>query len=274
MNPNQLYDIIVVGASAEGVAFCEKLLSKTKEVKVALISKHFKHLTKQNLEGIDLIEQEVVHSNYRHGLLIVSLADSTNICGKTVIIATGSKPIKSTLKSANIYYNISDLKPNKNGQAVIWGNDALAVKYALKLSKKFKYVYLCNNSLILNCDTKLITKIENTANIVHLPNCNIIACKNNKEGNLVEVQLDTYSSIKCSALVMSLGRSPENPGISKKMVELDVDGFVKTKAFNETTKVPNIFAIGECTRHASSHSTTLTLNHIITRNNFKLKEEN
>lgn len=274
MNQNQLYDVIVIGASIEGIDFCEKLLNKTENVKIALISKHFKHLTKQKLEGVTLIEQEVVHSNYSHGLFIVSLANATNICGKTIVIATGSKPIKSNLKSTNIYYNISDVIPNKNGQAVVWGSDSLAVSYALKLSKKFKYIYLCSNSLVLNCDSKLITKVENIANIVHLPNCNITACKNNKEGNLIEVQLDTYSSIKCSALVMSLGRSPETPGISKKMIELDVDGFVKTKAFNETTKVPNIFAVGDCTRHASSHSTTLTLNHIITRNNFKLKEEN
>jgi thioredoxin reductase len=274
MSINQLYDVVVIGASLEGISFCERLAEKTEGVKIALVSKHFNHLTKQSLENITLITQEILHSNYNHGLVILSGADSSNICCKTVVIATGSKPIKSTLKNVNIHYNLTNVKANKNGQAVVCGKDNLAVSYALKLAKKFKYVYLCSDSLSLRCDTKYITKLENTANVLHLPNCNILSCKADKEGNLTEVQLDTYSSIKCSALVMSLGRTPDNCGLSKRMVEVDEDGFIKTKAYNETTRVPNIYAIGDCTRHNSAHSTTLALNHIITRNNFKLKEEN
>ena len=77
-------------------------------------------------------------------------------------------------------------------------------KLALSLAKKFKYVYLGTKSLDLPFGAKLNKKIENTLNILHLPNCNIVACKNDKAGNLAEVQLDTYSTIKCNALVMSL----------------------------------------------------------------------
>jgi thioredoxin reductase len=239
------------------------------------VSKNFNHLTaKNNLLGVNLITADVAYSNYNHGLIILNLADGTNLFGKTVVIATGSKPIKSSLKNAAIKYNLSDVKPNKNGQVIVYGKDNLAASYALKLAKKFKHVYICSNSLVLECDTKLINKIENIANILHLPNCSIIACKNDKEGKLIEAQLDTYSSIKCDTIVMSLGRQPEVSGISKRMIEVDSNGFIKTKAFNETTKVPNIFAIGSCVSHSTAHSTTAALNHIITRNNFKLKEEN
>jgi Trk K+ transport system NAD-binding subunit len=56
MNTTQLYDIIVIGASQEGITFCENLISKTENVKVALVSKNFNHLTaKNNLLGVNLM---------------------------------------------------------------------------------------------------------------------------------------------------------------------------------------------------------------------------
>ena len=108
---------------------------------------------------------------------------------------------------------------------------------------------------------------------MHLPNCNVISCKNDKEGNLAEVQLDTYSSIRCTALIMSLGRTPDNSGLSKRMIEVDSDGYIKTKEFNATTVVPKIYAIGTCTRSTAKNRLLPVINNLIEKNNFKLKEE-
>jgi thioredoxin reductase len=149
----------------------------------------------------------------------------------------------------------------------------LAVKYALALAKKFKYVYLCSNTLTLECDKKQLKKLEDTANIVHLPNCNVIGCKNGKDGSLIEVQLDTYSSIKCTALIMALGRIPDNSGFSNRMIEVDSEGYIVTKEFNETTIVPNVYAIGTCTKHGAKSRLLPTVNHLIEKNRFKLMEE-
>ena len=106
-----------------------------------------------------------------------------------------------------------------------------------------------------------------------MPNCNIISCKNNKEGDLVEVQLDTYSSIKCMALVMSLGRIPENAGFLKRILTLDSEGYIVTKEFNETTRVPNVYAIGGCAKNGVKSRLLSTINHLIEKNKFKLTEE-
>jgi thioredoxin reductase len=156
---------------------------------------------------------------------------------------------------------------------VVAGNNNLAVTYALTLSKKFKYVYLCSSTIELECDAKYLKKLENTANIVHLPGCNVVGCKNDHEGKLTEVQLDTYSSIRCSALVMSLGRTPDSSGLSKRMIETDADGYIVTKSFNTTTIVPSIYAIGACTRGGIKTRLLPIINHIIETNNFKCREE-
>ena len=271
MSTNQLYDVMVIGASEEGINFCKQLLAKTTGVKIALISRNFNRPVE--IEGITKINQEVIFSSYNRGLIGLTLADRSQIFGITVVIAVGTKPIKSNLKNCNIRYNLNDLKTSKTNPAVVVGNNTLAATYALSMAKKFKYVYLCSNTVELECESKYLKKLENTANIVHLPNCNVISCKNDKDGNLTEVQLDTYSTIRCSALVMSLGRVPDNSGLSKRMIDTDSEGYIVTKEFNQTTIIPNIYAIGTCTKNSTKPRLTAMLNHLIERNKFKISEE-
>ena len=268
---NQLYDVIIIGASEEGISFCDQLLKKTTGLKVALVSRNFNRPV--DFEGVTKVTGEVIFSSYNRGMIGLTLANRTQLFGVNVVVAVGTKPIKSSLKNNNIRYNLAGLKASKSTPAVVVGNDNLAVNYALTLSKKFKYVYLCSNTVELQCDSKYLKKLENIANIVHLPNCNIIGCKNDKDGNLTEVQLDTYSSIRCTALVMSLGRAPDNSGLSKRMIETDEKGYIITKGFNTTTIVPRIYAIGTCTRSSTKNRLGPVVNHLIDVNKFKRVEE-
>lgn len=271
MSLNQLYDVIILGASDEGISFCEQLLDKTVGLKVAMVSKNFNRPVES--PGLTKIPGEVIFSSYVNGMIGLTLADRTQVFGVNVVVAVGTKPIKSNLKNPNIRYNLAGIKASKSTPAVVVGNDNLAVNYALSMSKKFKYVYLCSSTVELTCDSKYLKKLENTANIVHLPNCNITGCKNDKDGNLTEVQLDTYSSIKCSALVMSLGRTPDSSGLSKRMIETDENGYIITRGFNTTTIVPKIYAIGTCTRSSTKNRLTPVVNHLIETNKFKCVEE-
>lgn len=270
MSTNQLYDVVVIGASEEGISFCTQLLARTVGVKIALVSRSFNRAVE--LKGLTKINKEVIFSSYSHGLISLVLSDQSQIFSSNVVIAVGTKPLKSNLKNCSIKYNLNDLKPSKSSPIVMAGNDELAVAYALKLSKKFKYVYLCSSTIELDCSLKQLKKLENAANIVHLPNCNIINCKNDKDGNLVEVQLDTYSSIKCTGLVMSLGRIPDVSGLSKRMIVTDSKGYIITKEFNETTIVPGIYAIGTCTESHGKGRLLPVVKRIIEKNKFKLKE--
>ena len=270
MLQNELYDIIILGASESGIALCEMIKTKSPETKVALVSKHFNHI-KQNNKLLDtkLIMGESVLSSYNHGVIILSLKDRSLVVGKNLVIATGGKPIKTTkdtFKNINICYKPSEITINpKNKPVVIYGDGELAVSYALELAKKFKYVYLCSSVFKLNCNSKLINKLNNTINIVHLPNCHIASCKNDKEGKLAEIALDTYETIRCSALVIAIGRLPDVSGVDTRMVELDQDSYVKINATHQTTIVPNIYAIGECTKHNTKISITTVCNHILKR---------
>lgn len=270
MQQNELYDIVILGASEAGITLCELIKVKSPETKIALVSKHFNNVKPTNkLLDTELITGESMLSSYNHGLIILTLKDRRLVVGKNVIIATGGKPIKATkdiFKNINVCYKPADIKnSSKHKPAVVYGNGAEAVSYSLALSKKFKYVYLCSMVFKLDCDTKLLKKLNETANIVHLPNCNIMSCKNDKDGNLSEVLLSTYDTIKCAALVLALGRLPDVSGINQKMIEIDQDGYVKINSLHQTTLVPNIYAIGECTRHDTKRSITTVCNHILGR---------
>lgn len=270
MLQNELYDIIVLGASESGIALCEMIKAKSPEMKVALVSKHFNYVKSTNkLLDTKLIIGESVLSSYNHGAIILSLKDRSLVVGKNLVIATGGKPIKAakdTLKNIDICYKPSEITINpKNKPAVVYGDGELAVSYALELAKKFKYIYLCSSVFKLDCNSKLLNKLNNAANIVHLPNCHIVSCKNDKDGKLAEITLDTYETIRCSALVIALGRLPDASGVGTRMIELDKDNYIKTNSLHQTTLVPNIYAIGECTRHDTKRSITTVCNHILGR---------
>jgi thioredoxin reductase len=189
------------------------------------------------------------------------------VVGKNLVIATGAAPVRShVLKNNNICYNPREITVNpKNKPAVVYGENSDAVNYALLLAKKFKYVYLCSETFNLHCEAKLLKKLNDTANIVHLPNCHIVSCKNAKDGQLTEITLDTYDTINCSALVLALGRIPDVNGVSTTMIELDDERYVKINTQHQTTKVNNIYAIGECTRHNTKRSITTVGNCLIGR---------
>jgi thioredoxin reductase len=72
---------------------------------------------------------------------------------------------------------------------------------------------------------------------------------------------------------MSLGRMPDNSGLSNRMISVDSEGYIVTKEFNTTTIVPKIYAIGTCTRGGTKNRLGPVISHLITTNKFKHKEE-
>jgi len=255
MTQNKMYDVIIIGASVEGVELCSYLRAKASDLKIAFISKNFDNVGKLDLTGVDLYRGEAVCSSYNHSLIGITLRDRTSVFGLTAVIATGSKPAKSQFKGNNIYYKPIEIKEAmKTKQAVVYGNNEDAVKYALDIAKKFKYIYLCSNTFDLTSSQKLLKKLDNTANILHLPSCNITGIKTDKAGNLNEITLDTYDTIRCAALLLALGRAPDVSGLSKKMVDIDEEGYAVVKEYNELVKTPGIYAIGACVRKNTKQS--------------------
>ena len=270
MRQNELYDVIILGASSEGLALAEYVKSKDANVKVAIVSKHFDFVkSTDRLLDTELIAGESAYSSFNHGLIALTLKDKRLVVGKNLVIATGGYPVKATadkFKSKSVCYNPREITIDpKNKPAVVYGSGDDAVRFALAMAKKFKYVYLCSDGFELACDAKLLKKLNDTANIVHLPNCSISSCRSDKEGKLQEVTLSTYDTIKCSALVLALGRKPHVSGVDPNMIETDADKYVKINARHQTTKAANIYAIGECTRHNTKRSIAVVGNQLLGR---------
>lgn len=269
MQQNELFDIVILGASEHGLALAEYIKAKQPETKLAIVSKHFDLAKRrEKLADTTLIQEESLFSSFNRGLIVLTLKNRQIVAGKNLVIATGGTPIHAAAdkfkNNKNVCYSPKEITVDpKNKPAVVYGNGEDAVAFALELAKRFKYVYLCSSTFELDCDARLVKKLNDMANIVHLPNCNIASSKNNKEGKLVEITLDTYDTINCSALVLALGRKPCVDGIDPKMVELDEDGYIEINARHQTTKVPNVYAIGECTKHNTKRSIATVGNYLI-----------
>lgn len=260
MQQNELFDAVILGASIEGIALAEYIKAKDPKFKLAIVSRHFNFVKQINkLADTALIIGESVFSSFNHGLIMLTLRDKRVVVCKNLVMATGGMPIKSTSDkfkgNKNICYSPKEVTVNpKNKPAVVYGNGQDAVSYTLALAKRFKYVYLCSSVFELSCDEKSAKKLEETPNVVHLPNCTILTSKNNKEGKLSEITLSTYDAITCSALVLALGRVPDSGGVDPKMLELDDGKYIKTNARHQSVTASNIYAIGECARHNTKRS--------------------
>lgn len=264
MQQNKLYDVIILGASSQGLTLAELIEDSCS---TALVSSNFTHKTKkQCLVYTDLIQGTAVYLSYMRGLFVLSLENREKVVGKNLVIATGTKPKKSALRNQNIKYNISEItEKNKIAQAVVYGHDELAVQYSISLAKLFKYVYLCSDTFELDCSKKAQKQLNELVNVVHLPGCTVVSCKNDNKGQLVEITLDTYDTIKTSNLVMSIGRQPDLPSFLAQYIKVDSEGYVITKEYLESTLVPKVYAIGGLHKKPTKKSLTALAN--------KLKEE-
>lgn len=237
-----LYDVIVLGASNDGIEAANILSSADK--KVLIISKNFSNAAIS--QKIPCLTATVTLFTYLHGLLCLSTSVDKNIYCKNLIISTGSKPKKLQIKSNNLYYKLSDFSStSKIAPIMLIGNGKKLINAANKLANKYKHIYICCNEK-LKCNKTTLEKLEKNKNIVVLQFCNIISCKNTKDGNLTEVKLDTYSSIKCNHIIAFTDRVPEIPKALEKYIELDNSGYIKVNKFYETSIIPHIYAIGEC----------------------------
>jgi thioredoxin reductase len=258
-----IYDVIIVGATPEGIELAKKLSVTNK--KIIIISSKF--YTTIDCENVSQLEAEVVFLSYIRGLIGANVIQENSkgiIYGTNLVLATGTKPIKTSLRNSNIRYKALDIPgKHKSEPAVIYGNNEEAASYALDLAKRFCYVYFCTKDFELNCSKRLQKKINETANIVHLPGCNIMSCKNDKDGKLAEVTLDTYATITTSALVCALGRTPDIPTFARKFIGVAEDGFVEIKDFNESKLVPGVYAVGDLCRTKAKKDLTKLATHLI-----------
>ena len=268
---NKMYDIIIIGAGPAGMTAAVYAGRSNKEV--ALIDKNgfggnianspivenipgFKSISGIDfatnlyeqvcaLPTINHIIDEAVLLNYKHGMIIVSLASGEKVFGKSLIIATGTEHKMLDLPTQNIYYCATCDGPLfKNKSVIVVGSGNTGATYALDLANYCKQVYLCDITTKMCCEPVLSSRIEKSSKISWLPNCSIKSVTNNKEGKLTSITLSTYESIKVAAIFSAIGMSPKTD-FTNDLVEKNTAGFIKQLTTN-TTLVPNIFVAGDC----------------------------
>lgn len=246
---DKLYDVIIIGASKEGINAYNSLKRSAPEKSVVVISREFSNVTARNsVLTADRVEKEVVYTSDRRGIMIAICQDDTRICGLCLIIATGTKPKKFSFKTNNVYYDVKEVKSRaKVSPILLVGQDDKAVRSAIELAGKFRKVYMCLETLELQCSDELKAKISELDNIAILPLCKVKNLINDKNGNLMKVQLSTLDEIECKYLFCSLGQVPDLKGIGEQMITTDKEGYIKINDDFETEVVPGVYAVGRCT---------------------------
>jgi len=242
----KLYDVVIVGASDEGIEAAKYFFAKN--LNILLISRHFDNF-KRTFAKIPYLTGNVIFSGYMHGLIMLYLEDGSSICTKNVILATGTRhtPVKSDCKNG-IYYNINSIKnTRKYHKLVIIDDTEAGVKHALLLATKFKEIYICTKLLKLPISEELKQKLQETPNIHIMPLCSVKEFVHNNMNVLYKVILDTYAEVPCQYVLASTNRIAEVPCLSKGMIEIDQYGYYIVNKHYGSKLVPGVFAIGACT---------------------------
>lgn len=244
-----LYDAIIIGASKEGIGVYNSMKRLMPDKHVVVISRDFdKVKIKHSVLKADRIVGEVVFTDDRRGIITAILEDRRRVSGLAMFIATGTKPIKLDLDTNRIFYKVKEIHSTaKIAPAAVLGHDERCVDAALKLSKKFRKVYVCSDEGALEGPEDKLAELAKRENVTVLPFCNAKSCRKNKKGELMSITLDTYATIDCSYVFASVGREPDVDGISWKMVRKDPQGRIMVNDDLETGIVPFVYALGSCT---------------------------
>lgn len=262
-------DIIIVGASSEGIKISEMLSKTCPEFKVTLITKNLN--TKAKIaETINVVLGEVTFTNYRKGLFGCYLSNNQCIFSRSIIFATGvdNAIFKCNNRVVpNAYFEAANLpKTLKEEQAIVFGDSEERVKLAIAVAKKARFVYLCTPTNFLNLTAKTEDKLRNTENIVWLPRANCSSFATSKDGHLRKILLDTYAEITCSAVFPETQKTPATKFIAKNLFPRTPEGYLKTSS-GESSLVPFCFAIGKCVENFDKKILNQIINYL--KENFK-----
>lgn len=262
------YDIIVIGDSKHGNKTLKLLATANKTLKMAFISRDFKKTTTHDFLNVEYIKSEVLLVDYKNRLFGCYLANGDRLYCTHLIIATGLQYeplVINNKKVPNVFNNTDEIdKFAKQHQAVVFATSAcdVDVKFALQVAKKYKYVYFCTSSIMSNITAKNMKKLVNTENLVILPNTNITKF-NTKENALSTIELDTYSTITCSAIFIKTKSAPEVFFIPSNIIGRDESGYLSTSKSLESTLVPKCYATGNCVRKNTEKMTLAMVDAIL-----------
>lgn len=245
---NHQFDVIIIGDSKEGNAAVKAIAGSNRKIKAAFISREFKSTTTWDFLNVEYIKADVVFIDYNKRLFCCYLDNGDRYYCTHLIIATGLKyaPFMVGNKIVPGVFNTTNEIPKTSKQqvAVVIGNKDKDIKLAMSIAKKYKYVYLCSSTMILDATDTLCKKLSNIENILIVPNSSVIKASF-EENMLTAVTLDNYSKITCNAIFAITDCTPETSFISEKLISKE-NSYLKTTNTAQSDIVPKCFAIGNC----------------------------
>jgi thioredoxin reductase len=247
---NYQVDVIIIGDSKDGHEAVKNIASANTKIRTAFISREFKSTTTHDYLNVEYIKEEVVFTDYKNRLFGCYLKNGDIIYGTHLIDASGLRYEPLIIHNKQVpcvFNNTYDIPKNaKNQPAIVLGSNNVDVKFALSVTKKYKYVYLCTKSLNIEDITAAnVKKLSEAKNIQVLPNTYVLKV-HTSDGELQKVDLDNYSTVTCSAIYVKTTSKPESDFVSDKLIKKDIYGYLEVANNAESTVVPKCFAIGNC----------------------------
>jgi thioredoxin reductase len=247
---NRQVDVIVIGDSPIGNEAVKQIAAKKPTIKMAFVSREFKSTTTHDFLNVEYIKDTVTLVDYKNRLFGCYLSNGDRLYSTHLIVASGLKyePLVLNNKPVpNVFNSTADIpKYAKNQPAVVVGKHNSDAKFAIDVAKKHKYVYLCTEGLTLeNITPANVKKLAATENIIVLPNARLRKLITT-DGMLEAVELDNYSTIKCSAIFVKTATMPETAFLPANIIKKTSDGFLETTKGAESALVPKCFALGNC----------------------------
>lgn len=203
-----------------------------------------------SLESVTHEIGEVALIRYGNRMFEIFLKDNSTIYSRSVIVASGTEHKTLDLNTKNIYYCATCDGPFfKNKNVVVVGSGNTGAAYALELSNYCKHVYLCDVTFEMMCEPITQKKILSNEKITWLPHCSIKDVKNDKDGNLAKVILNTLDEINAKAIFAAIGMMPKTEFVSE-LVSKDDKGYLTRP------NIPGIFIAGDCAQKKVRQVTT------------------
>ncbi|MDE1466247.1 FAD-dependent oxidoreductase [Aurantiacibacter sp. D1-12] len=194
------------------------------------------------------------------GLFCATLDDGTEVCARSVVVATGVQyrrlPLDGLreLEGTGIYYAATDMEARfcRNSDAVVVGGGNSAGQAAMYLSRTANHVHVIvrGDSLASSMSDYLTSRLEHDPAITIHYNTTVSELKG--DGRLKGITLskpDGDEELACAALFIMIGAAPNTDWLAGH-VQLDERGFVLTgedyggRSLFETS-TPGIFAVGD-----------------------------
>ena len=229
---NDRYDVIIVGASKEGLDIADLIASKC-TASVAVIDMSEKLI----FAAYPVIKAKVVLMDYKNRLFGFYLHDGSRIYSTHAIIASGT-----SYESAS-FRVLHKLPSETQSSILICGDDKKYKTMAEKACKKYKQVFLATDS-IEECGIS-------ADNFTHLPQCHISSVE--EAGDKLLVTMSNYSMLVLDYAIMKLHGKSDFDYVRQNLFDRDESRYLvpKPDSCGESSLVPKLFAAKNCcsTKH-------------------------